>query len=66
MPKYKCLTNFRNLRKIMKTLININNRVWGKVKAYATVKELSLNLAVEHLLDTALSTLTNESKEKEA
>ncbi|MGH9925286.1 MAG: hypothetical protein ACRD5B_07885 [Nitrososphaeraceae archaeon] len=50
----------------MKTLININNRIWGKVKEYATVKELSLNLAVEHLLDTALSALTNESKEKEA
>lgn len=49
----------------MKTLINISNRVWGKVKDYATVKELSLNAAVERLLDTALSKLANESKEEE-
>jgi hypothetical protein len=41
----------------MKTLINIDNNVWGKVKDYATVKKLSLNSAVECLLRNALSEL---------
>lgn len=38
----------------MKTLIKIDNKVWGKVKDFATVKELTLNSAVELLLSDAL------------
>ncbi len=41
----------------MKTLIDVPDRVWGKVKYYATVEKLSLNSAVESLLNTALSKL---------
>jgi hypothetical protein len=41
----------------MKTLIDIDNRMWGKVKDYATVERLSLNSAVEHLLRNDLSEL---------
>jgi hypothetical protein len=41
----------------MKTLIDVNRLVWGKVKNFATVKELSLNSAVEFLLEHALSDL---------
>lgn len=48
----------------MKTLINVNNRVSGKVMDYATVNELSLNSAVERLLGKALSKLASESKEE--
>lgn len=39
----------------MKTLIEIKRQVWGKVKDFATVKEISVNLAVEHLLTQALT-----------
>jgi hypothetical protein len=38
----------------MKTLIDVNRNVWGKVKNFATVKELTLNSAVELLLKNAL------------
>jgi hypothetical protein len=38
----------------MKTLIDVNRGLWGKVKDYATVKELSLYSAVERLLEQAL------------
>jgi hypothetical protein len=38
----------------MKTLIDINRYVWGKVKDFATVRNLSLNVAVESLLISAL------------
>ena len=41
----------------MKTLINVDNRIWGKVKDYATVHKLSLSSAVESLLKNALSEL---------
>ena len=39
----------------MKTLIIIDNRIWGKVKDYATVEEISLSSAVEVLLKKALN-----------
>jgi hypothetical protein len=39
----------------LKTLIDIDKVVWGKVKDFATVKEVSLNLAVEDLLSCALT-----------
>ena len=41
----------------MKTLINIDNRIWGKVKDYATVERLPLSSAVENLLKNALNEL---------
>ena len=39
----------------MKTLIVVPNRTWGKVKNFATIKELSLNTAVDYLLNHALT-----------
>jgi hypothetical protein len=39
----------------LKTLIDIDKVVWGKVKDFATVKEVPLNLAVEDLLRCALT-----------
>jgi hypothetical protein len=38
----------------MKTLINIDRNVWGKLKEYATVKDLSVSHSVELLLSKAL------------
>jgi hypothetical protein len=38
----------------MKTLIEINRMLWGKVKDYATVNDLNLYTAVERLLAQAL------------
>jgi hypothetical protein len=38
----------------MKTLIDVNPEIWGKVKFFATVKGISLNNAVDHLLHDAL------------
>jgi hypothetical protein len=38
----------------MKTLINVERDVWGKVKDFATVRELSLSSAVHQLLQHAL------------
>jgi hypothetical protein len=38
----------------MKTLIQVNRSLWGKVKDYATVNELNLYSAVERLLTQAL------------
>jgi hypothetical protein len=38
----------------MKTLIEIDRKVWGRVKNFATVKDASLNTAVGYLLDYAL------------
>jgi hypothetical protein len=46
----------------MKTLIIIDNRVWGKVKNYATVEEISLSSAVEVLLKKALNESRDEVK----
>jgi hypothetical protein len=38
----------------MKVLVDVDKNIWGKVKDFATVKELSLNLAVSQLLHSAL------------
>ena len=38
----------------MKTLIQIKRQIWGKVKDIATVRSISVNLAVEQLLTQAL------------
>jgi hypothetical protein len=38
----------------LKTLIQINRSLWGKVKDYATVKNLTLYSTVELLLQQAL------------
>jgi hypothetical protein len=38
----------------MKTLIEIDRTVWGKLKEYATVKDLSVSHSVELLLSKAL------------
>jgi hypothetical protein len=39
----------------MNTLIDVDRYVWGKVKQFATVRDVSLNKAVESLLIHALS-----------
>jgi hypothetical protein len=46
----------------MKTLIIIDNRIWGKVKDYATVEEISVSSAVEVLLKKALNESRDEVK----
>ncbi len=43
----------RNL--MIRTLIQISPQVWGKVKDFATVNDISVNLAVEQLLTLALT-----------
>jgi hypothetical protein len=39
---------------IMKALINVQNRILGKVKDHVTVKKIWHNLAVEHLLSNTV------------
>lgn len=39
----------------MRTLIDVRRYVWGKVKDFATVRKLTINSAVEHLLTQALN-----------
>lgn len=41
----------------MKTLIDVSRNVWGKVKDFATVKDISVNSAVDVLLSHALEEL---------
>lgn len=51
----------------MKTLIDVNRCLWGKVKNYATVNSKSLNSAVKDLLMQALNEngyFVSEKKEK--
>lgn len=38
----------------MRTLIEIPREIWGKVKDFATVRDVSVNIAVEQLLTKAL------------
>jgi hypothetical protein len=38
----------------VKTLIEIDRKVWGRVKNFATVRDASLNTAVGYLLSFAL------------
>jgi hypothetical protein len=44
-----------NLESKRKTLVDITLPTWAKVRFFATIKELSINEAVEHLLSEALS-----------
>jgi hypothetical protein len=41
----------------MRTVVEVQIKTWANVKHFATVNKLSLNLAVEKLLQQALSTL---------
>ena len=50
----------------MKTLIQINRATWGQVKNFATIKDLSLNSAVELLLASALNRLGYFERNTEA
>jgi len=38
----------------MKTIIDINRAIWGKVKYFATVRDVTLNCAVELLISSGL------------
>ena len=49
----------------MKTLIEIDRTTWGKVKYFATIKEHSINKAVELLLESALSKFEVNSRKQE-
>ena len=48
----------------MKTLIDVSRNVWGKVKDFATVKDISVNSAVDVLLSHALEELRYCDREK--
>jgi hypothetical protein len=39
----------------MKTLIDVERNTWGKVKEFATIRQLSLSLAVDQLLKHGLA-----------
>jgi hypothetical protein len=39
----------------LKTLIEVQNGTWGRVKNFGTVKNLTLKTAVDYLLDQALT-----------
>jgi hypothetical protein len=50
-----------------KTLIHIDRHVWGQVKEFATIKDLSLNSAIEFLLYHALNgSESSVAKEEES
>jgi hypothetical protein len=64
---YKNFTDIKSVK--MKTLIDVNRCLWGKVKNYATVNSKSLNSAVTDLLTQALNDngyFVLEKEEKEA
>lgn len=44
-----------NVENSRKTLVDITLPIWAKVRYFATIKELSINEAVERLLSEALS-----------
>lgn len=50
----------------MKILVEIDRTIWGKVKDFATVKELSLNLAVSQLLNSALKQIGYSIEKEES
>ena len=50
----------------MKTLIDVERNTWGKVKDFATVKGLSLSLAVHLLLKQVLADSGYHLKEGDA
>ena len=49
----------------MKILVDVDRTVWGKVKYFATVREVSLNLAVTQLLSNALKQTAYSTEKKE-
>ena len=49
----------------MKTLIDVSRNVWGKVKDFATVKDISVNSDVDVLLSHALEELRYCDKSSE-
>jgi hypothetical protein len=58
------IKNFNNIRE-MKVLIEVKRPVWGRVKEFATVRKLTLNLAAEVLLVNALRKFGHWSKNEE-
>jgi hypothetical protein len=48
----------------MKTLIDVNRNVWGKVKDFATVKDISVSSTVDLLLSHALKELGYSDRKK--
>ncbi|MBS3922136.1 MAG: hypothetical protein KGZ37_03180 [Nitrosarchaeum sp.] len=40
----------------LKTLIEIDRNIWAQTKAFSTAKGCNLNIAIESLLNDALST----------
>lgn len=49
---------------ILKTLINIEKETWAQVKYFATLKDISVNHAVDFILQSALSNSRQFPKEK--
>jgi hypothetical protein len=41
----------------MKTLIDVNRNIWGKVKDFATVKDISVSSSVDLVVSYALKEL---------
>lgn len=46
----------------MKTLIEIDKEIWGDVKRFATIKNFSLNSAVQILLKESLNNLAQDQQ----
>ena len=44
-----------NLNSKRKTLLDIELSIWGRVKYFATIKEMSVNKAVQLLLEQSLN-----------
>ena len=66
MTRDDILSYLKFCKKIkLKILVDIDRTIWGKVKDFATVKELSLNLAVTQLLGNALKQTGYSIEKKE-
>lgn len=48
----------------MKTLIDVNRNVWGRVKDFATVKDISVSSSVDLLLSHALKEFGYSDRKK--
>jgi hypothetical protein len=46
----------------MKTLIEIDRKIWADVKHFATIKKFSLNSAVQFLLKESLNNLVQDQQ----
>jgi hypothetical protein len=49
----------------LKILVDVDRTIWGKVKDFATVKELYLNQAITQLLHSALKQFGYSIEKKE-